>query len=192
MLTRRRILAASVGVLAVVGVPRRSHAEQAPELQENLQEKLQESLQVGLEESELIYVTPIRSNGALSRCQAEVWFVHHESALYVVTAADAWRARAISGGLTGARIWVGDVGAWGDSKGAYRQLPQIDAVASQITDGQAQTEVLAAMGDKYSLEWLVWGRRFRNGLADGSRVMLRYGRPQLGRLQSGLSVPAIS
>jgi hypothetical protein len=45
-----------------------------------------------------------------------------------------------------------------------------------VKDADSQTSVLDAMGDKYPLEWVIWGPRFRNGLADGSRVMLRYQR----------------
>lgn len=162
MLTRRRVLAAGVGSVAVAGFATSAGASDRP------------GLQAGLEESDLIYLTPIRSDGKDSRCQAEVWFVHHDSDLYVVTAENAWRARAIDQGLTRTRIWVGDVGQWGDSDGRYRELPRIEAVASRIQDAEAQKAVLDAMGGKYRLEWFVWGPRFRNGLADGSRVMLRY------------------
>jgi len=162
MLTRRRILAAGAGVFAAAGFAWRATAEDAGSLQKNLLE------------SELIYLTPIRTDGNDSRCQAEVWFVHHESDLYVVTAAEAWRAQAIDRGLARTRIWVGDVGQWGDSDGRYRELPQIEAVASRVEDAESQNAVLDAMGGKYRVEWFVWGPRFRNGLADGSRVMLKY------------------
>ena len=47
------------------------------------------------EASPLIYLTPIQSSGAESRCQAEIWFASVEGAMYVVTAAEAWRAEAV-------------------------------------------------------------------------------------------------
>lgn len=162
MLTRRRVLAASAGVLAAGVFSGRVYSAESTRLQ------------TAMNESELIYVAPIRSDGRASRCQAEVWFVHHASNLYVVTANDAWRAQAVGKGLTRTHIWVGDVGAWNDSNGAYRELPQIQAVSSQVSDADSQSPVLDAMGNKYMLEWVVWGPRFRKGLADGSRVMLRY------------------
>ena len=162
MLTRRRVITASAGAFAAAGLMRPGYAADAP------------LLQSAMDESDLIYLTPIRTDGDESSCQAEVWFVHHDSDLYVVTANDAWRAQAIGKGLTRTRIWVGDVGAWGDSDRAYRALPQIEAVASAVQDAESQNEVLDAMGGKYRVEWFVWGPRFRNGLADGSRVMLRY------------------
>lgn len=77
-------------------------------------------------------------------------------------------------GLDRARLWVGDVGVWTDSDGAYRRLPSTMASASMITDPAEHERLLEVFGDKYSLEWIIWGRRFRNGLEDGSRVMIRY------------------
>ena len=126
------------------------------------------------EASPLIYLTPIQSSGAESRCQAEIWFASLEGAMYVVTAAEAWRAEAVRQGLSSARIWVGDVGPWRDSDGQYKALPTIEASASLEADAAVRSRVLAVMGDKYSDEWGTWGPRFRNGLADGSRVMLKY------------------
>jgi hypothetical protein len=124
--------------------------------------------------SPLIYVTPIRSNGSESRCQAEVWFAAVGGSMYVVTAADAWRSQAVRRGLTSARVWIGDVGEWHDSDGKYRELPSVEARASVEADATVQARVLAAMGEKYTREWGSWGPRFRNGLSDGSRVMLKY------------------
>lgn len=71
-------------------------------------------------------------------------------------------------------IWVGDVGVWSDSDGAYRELPGATASVSLVEDPAEHKRLLEKFGDKYSLEWVLWGPRFRNGLADGSRVMLRY------------------
>ena len=123
--------------------------------------------------SALIYITPLRSNGAESRCQAEVWFVRDGGALYVVTAADAWRAEAVGRGLATARIWVGDVGVW-DDDARYKQLPVVMGTASYETESAAHAMLLDKFGEKYAREWGTWGPRFEKGLADGSRVMLKY------------------
>lgn len=133
-----------------------------------------DGLQAALAESDLIYVTPLHRDGRESTCQAEVWFVADGTDAYVVTESGAWRERAVRQGLTGARLWVGDVGVWKDSNGAYRELPRLEAEAVQIDDPAEHARVLQIFGGKYSLEWLIWGPRFRRGLADGSRVMLRY------------------
>lgn len=128
----------------------------------------------GLVESNLVYLTPLRSDGSESACQAELWFVADGAGVYVVTAHDAWRARAVTRGLTQARVWVGDVGVWTRSNGTYRALPQMEAEAAFVTDPAEHARLLEIFGAKYSMVWLIWRSRFRNGLADGSRVMLRY------------------
>lgn len=133
-----------------------------------------EALQTAMSESPLIYLTPLQSSGAESRCQAEIWYALHEGAMYVVTATEAWRSEAIRRGLDRARIWVGDVGGWHGADGSYRNLPVVEATASVELDAARREQVLAAMGVKYADEWPTWGPRFRNALADGSRVMLKY------------------
>ncbi|MEM9622292.1 MAG: hypothetical protein AAF993_11615 [Pseudomonadota bacterium] len=125
-------------------------------------------------ESPLIYLSTIKSNGALSKCQAEVWFVQDGADQYVVTARDAWRAQAVRQGLTRTQVWVGDVGQWQSAGGAYLELPSHFATASFSTDAAEHTRLLSIFGQKYSDEWGSWGPRFRNGLASGERVMLRY------------------
>lgn len=128
----------------------------------------------GLGGTDVIYLSPIRRDGRESRCQAEVWFTHDARRIWVVTANTAWRARAIAKGPGRARIWVGDVGPWKNANGRYRALPNAYANASRVTDAKEIEQVLERFGSKYRGEWLLWGPRFRNGMADGSRVMLRY------------------
>ena len=129
--------------------------------------------------TDLVYLTPLRSDGAESRCQAEVWFVAEGTDIWVVTATDAWRARAVRSGRTRARLWIGDLGVWTRAEGKYRELPSLDAEASLVTDAALHNHVLSLFGAKYPVSWVLWGPRFRKGLADGSRVMLCY-KPSLG------------
>ncbi len=129
----------------------------------------------GLASSPLVYLTPLKSNGEESRCKAEIWFGYDGSDIFVVTPPDAWRTRAVEQGLTRTRIWVGDFGVWTRSDGAFRQAPELMATASIETAADAHARVLATMGEKYAdTGWNRWGERFRKGLADGSRVMIRY------------------
>ena len=125
-------------------------------------------------ESPLIYLSPVKSDGNLSRCQAEIWFVGDGDDFCVVTANDAWRAEAIGQGLTQAKVWVGDVGQWQSSRGKYKDLPSVMTTASVVEDPVEHARLLTTFGNKYSGEWGTWGPRFKRGLADGSRVMLRY------------------
>lgn len=132
-----------------------------------------QTLPAAADTSQLIYITPIKRDGGESRCQAEVWFLRYEDGLYVVTAADAWRARAVQAGLTRAKVWVGDVGVWSRNE-EYRELPAVMAQATLVADATTHAAVLAKFGGKYTDEWDSWGPRFKDGLADGSRVLIRY------------------
>ena len=128
-----------------------------------------------LETSQLVYITPIKSNGEESRCKAEIWFSHHEGDVFVVTPPETWRAKAVGKGLTKARLWVGEFGVWTQSDGAFRKAPEFMATASIESDAEKHALVLAAMGEKYAATgWGRWGQAFKDGLVDGSRVMIRY------------------
>ena len=168
MITRRTLLA--TGAAAVVWAPLARGGD---------------TLRAAMAESPLIYLTPLQTGGAESSCQAEIWFALHEGAMYVVTKTDAWRTEAIRRGLNRTRIWVGDVGNWRRANGQYKNLPVVEATASVEMDAAHREGVLASMGDKYADEWPTWGPRFRNSLADGSRVMLKYQPDLAGILHEG-------
>ena len=134
-----------------------------------------DSTKEALTNSRLIYLTPIKSDGNESECKGEIWFSYDgDSHVYVVTQYDAWRANAIRQGLTSARIWVGEFGIWTRAGDSYRSAPELLLEGAIEDDTSAQDTVLETMGKKYSDEWGVWGPRFREGLRDDSRVMLRY------------------
>ena len=131
--------------------------------------------ETGLATSGLIYVTPLKSDGAESRCKAEIWFAYHDGACFVVTPPDAWRARAVAQGLNRARLWVGEFGIWTRADDAFRQAPELMATASLETDAGVHAAVLDIMGGKYAEDgWRRYGPQFRAGLQDGARVMIRY------------------
>lgn len=127
-----------------------------------------------LDRSALIYLTPVVSGGAESACKAEVWFVHHEGAIYVVTQADAWRAEALRRGFNRARIWIGEFGPWKSAGNRYRSAPYLEITGGVESDSAVHGAMLPLFGKKYASEWGTWGPRFRDGLASGKRVMLRY------------------
>lgn len=134
-----------------------------------------DSTKESLSNSRLIYLTPIRSDGSESKCKGEIWFSFDgDSHVHVVTQYDAWRANAIRQGLTSARIWVGEFGIWTRAGDSYRSAPELMLEGAIEDNASAQDTVLSTMGKKYSDEWGVWGPRFREGLRDDSRVMLRY------------------
>lgn len=160
MLKRRSLLKMGFGLTALFALPVRAATPA--------------SVEEGIRTSKLIYLSPYQSNGALSRCQAEIWFVEHDGDMYVCTDTVSWRARAPRRGLDRTRVWVGDVGVWTRSNGEYRDLPALDASASVVEDPALIETLLDKFGDKYPMGWIIWRGRFRSGLDDGTRTMLRY------------------
>ena len=127
-----------------------------------------------LDKSQLIYLTPLLTNGQESTCKAEIWFVHHNAEIFVVTQADAWRAEAVRRGLSRASIWIGEFGPWKKANDKYRSAPHLTIEGQLEVDAKVHAAVLDSYAKKYAAEWSSWGPRFNKGLADGSRVMLRY------------------
>lgn len=125
-----------------------------------------------LQSSDLIYLTPIKTNGKESRCQSEIWYVWDGLDIYVCTKSKSWRATASRLGLEHTRIWVGDLGVW--TKADYKKLPRISAVSSIISDTKAHDKALEMFGDKYPVGWLRWGSVFKKELANGERSLIRY------------------
>lgn len=137
-------------------------------------EQLRPEVSKALANSNLVYLTPMRSDGSLSRCQAELWFVQDGGDIVVVSRAQSWRVQAVRKGLTSARLWLGDLGVWTRTDGAYLKLPSIQAEASIVSDPLVHAALLRSYGKKYRLGWTFWKKRFREGLQAGTRVMLRY------------------
>jgi hypothetical protein len=131
-----------------------------------------------LASSELVYVSPLRSDGSESTCHGEVWFAWLDGSVLVLTASDRWKARALDRGLDRARIWVGDYGRWKKLLGrneAFRQAPSFEARAEAVKGAPELVErVLEVYDRKYPEEIGRWRERMRQGYADGSRVLIRY------------------
>jgi hypothetical protein len=164
-LTRRTFLVATAAGVAGVLLPRRTWGDGGA---------VSEAARAALGASPLVYVSPLRKDGAESTCHGEVWFVPDGADVLVVTAADRWKARAIGAGLDRARLWVGDFGVWTRASGRWKSGPTFLASAAFEKDAAARERALGAFGRKYPDEWDKWGPRFRDGLADGSRVLIRY------------------
>jgi hypothetical protein len=127
-----------------------------------------------LDKSNLIYLSPVVTGGKESVCHGEVWFIHHNHEIFVVTQSNAWRAEATRRGFKRAKIWIGEFGAWKSAKNHYLSAPYLEIEGQLESDSNVHAEVLSVFGEKYSDEWGSWGPRFSKGLADGSRVLLRY------------------
>ena len=161
-LSRRSFLHSSVVLSAGLVLPVRAFADSHAGLKD------------AVAKSPLVYISPLKSDGSESQCHGEVWFVADGDDLLVVTNPERWRAACLSKGLDRARIWVGDFGAWKQSKGAFRSAPSYVARSSLDADPAAHARALETFGSKYPDEWDKWGPRFAEGLASGKRVLIRY------------------
>jgi len=167
-MSRRNFLASAAALSGALLLPARIAWSDKHEFE------LPPAARQALAKSRLVYLSPLRKNGLESTCHAEVWFAARGDDFYVVTSATAWRNEAIGKGLDRARVWLGDYGVW-KGNDLFKSAPSYVAKSSVVAGGDAAIELsLEAFGEKYASEWGKWGPRFRNGLQDGSRVMLRY------------------
>lgn len=164
--TRREFLVALGAVGAgFVDLPKAAWAEKP---------KLARETRSALHASRLVYVSPLMRDGSESHCHAEMWFVAEGEGLLAITSCAGWRARALRRGLTRARIWIGEYGTWIDSGGKFRGGPTFDAFGRADANVTSHERALAAFATKYGADWKHWGPRYKAGLEDGSRVLIRY------------------
>ena len=156
MLKRREVLKYSLMGAGLLALPKGFSAELKSELQS----------------SDLVYITPIQTNGKESSCQSEIWYVWDGLDIYVCTKTKSWRATAPTLGLEHSTIWIGDLGVW--TKADYKSLPRISAVSSINNDPLTRHRVLEMFGKKYPVGWLRWGPTFKEELASGERSLVRY------------------
>jgi hypothetical protein len=170
-LTRRALLGTALaGAGALLLAPRGLAAEtgKAP--------ALAPELLTALEKSPFVYVSPLKKDGAESSCHGEVWFAWDQGSVVLATSKRSWKARALAHGLERARIWVGDFGTIHLNQVAtLRNAPRFEARARIDSDPGAFPRVAPVYARKYPDEWASkWKARFEQGMADGSRVLIRY------------------
>ncbi|MAE93829.1 MAG: hypothetical protein CL910_04150 [Deltaproteobacteria bacterium] len=163
-LTRRDFLTASAGLVAGLPLASALRADEAG--------PVTAAHRSALSKSPLVYVSPLKSDGSESSCHAEVWFVADGDDALVVTSVESWKSASLKKGLNRVRLWIGDHGVWTTSDGAFRSSPTV--LAGARFDPGAAEATLAKFGEKYPEAWDKWGPRFKDGLADGSRVLIRY------------------
>jgi hypothetical protein len=115
-----------------------------------------------LEGAKYIYIASTRKDGSLGK-PAEIWFRKHDGAVYVGTSPESWRARRIGWGRPQAKIWIGS-----------REGPSFEARGTIVREPDQVTPFCDAIAKKYPDSWPKYEKRFREGLKDGQRVMIRY------------------
>jgi hypothetical protein len=130
-----------------------------------------------LERSGFVYVSPLKSDGAESRCHGEVWYGWLDGRVVLITSSTSWKARALARGLARTRIWVGDHGRVGRVLGsgdAYRKAPTFEATATLSKDAALLDHLMATYRRKYPNEIGSWEPRMRSGFTSGERVLIAY------------------
>lgn len=123
---------------------------------------LSDEIRQALKDSKYVYIASQRKDGTFGS-KAEIWFFEHDGAVWVGTSPSSWRARRIKAGRTAAKVYVGKPDGL-----------SFDAVGSIVQDAAVQKRMFETYAKKYPGGWPQHESRFREGFADGSRVMIKY------------------
>jgi hypothetical protein len=123
---------------------------------------LSTEVKAALETSPYVYISSHRKDGSFG-APAEIWFMYHDGAVWVASPTTTWRVRRIRAGRTKARIAVGKPDG-----------PTFAAVGSIVTDPALHQAMFGTFARKYPQGWPKYEDRFRQGLVDGTRVMVKY------------------
>ena len=123
---------------------------------------LSPELQKALESSKFVYVQSTRQDGKLSKA-AEIWFMVHNGAVWVVSPVTTYRVKRIQAGKTGAKVAIGKPDG-----------PSFTAKSSLVKDAEANKALFEAFAKKYGDGWSSYEKQFKEGLADGSRTLVKY------------------
>jgi hypothetical protein len=109
-----------------------------------------------------VYIASARKDGSFG-APAEIWFMWGDGVVWVASPTTTWRVRRIRAGRPRARVAVGSQGG-----------PTFEALGTIVTEVARYDDLYHAFAAKYPDGWPKWEQRFRSGLADGSRVLIRY------------------
>jgi hypothetical protein len=123
---------------------------------------LSPDLQKALDSSKYVYIQSTRKDGKLSK-PAEIWFMPYKGAVWVASPVTTYRVKRIQAGQTKAKIAVGK------SDG-----PSFNAKGSLVKDPEANKVMFEAFAKKYASDWSSYEKQFRDGLANGSRALIKY------------------
>lgn len=115
-----------------------------------------------LETSSYVYVATQRKDGSFGS-PAEIWFMWDDGAVWMASPTTTWRVKRIKAGRPAARITVGS-----------RSGPTFTARGAIVRDPAMYDRLYATFAKKYPDRWPGYETRFRDGLRDGSRVLMRY------------------
>ena len=120
------------------------------------------AMQQLLDTSKYVYIQSERKSGNLGS-KAEIWFFHHDGAVWVGTPVSTHRVKRIQAGRTKAKVWIGS-----------KDGSSFDATGSLVTDEAVNEIMYKTFEKKYADGWSTYEDHFRKGFADGSRTLVRY------------------
>jgi hypothetical protein len=115
-----------------------------------------------LSSSKYVYISSQRKDGSFSK-PAEIWFFLHNGAVWVGTPTTSWRVKRIKAGRPAAKISVGSVDG-----------PSFQATGAVANDAKIAELMFESFAKKYPDGWPKYEQRFRDGMKDGSRVLVKY------------------
>ena len=131
--------------------PQQAAADLSPELQQ------------ALDSSRYVYIQSERKSGELG-AKAEIWFMHHDGAVWVASQDSTYRARRLKAGRTKAKVWIGS-----------KDGPSFEANGSIVEDAAVDEMLFARFAEQYADGWPKFEASFRKGLAEGgSYVLIKY------------------
>jgi hypothetical protein len=149
MRLQRWVLVLAVTLMGLSAVPARSAS-------------LTAELQKALDSSKYVYIQSSRKDGTLSK-PAEIWFMPYNGAVWVASPVTTYRVKRLQAGQSKAKIWIGKVDG-----------PAFNAKGSIVTDPEVNKVMFETYAKKYSSEWPSYEKKFRDDLANGSRVLIKY------------------
>ncbi|HJY80967.1 MAG TPA: hypothetical protein VKK81_07795 [Candidatus Binatia bacterium] len=123
---------------------------------------LSPELQKALDSSKYVYIQSTRKDGKLSK-PAEIWFMPYNGAVWVASPPTTYRVKRIQAGQTKAKIAIGKTDG-----------PSFNAKGSIVKDPEVNKVLFEVFAKKYGSGWSSLEEKFRDGLADGSRVLVKY------------------
>ena len=112
--------------------------------------------------SKYVYIASQRKHGDFGK-PAEIWFMYHDGAVWVGTPPTSWRVKRIKRHRPNAKIAVGKPDG-----------PSFEAVGSIVKDSKVADRMFETYAKKYPDRWPGYAERFRTGMKDGSRVLVKY------------------
>ena len=123
---------------------------------------LDKDVEKALASSTYVYISTERKDHALGK-PAEIWFLYYQGAVWVASPPNTWRVKRIKAGRTKAKIAVGNPDG-----------PSFRATGSLSKDASVHEVMFKTFAEKYKDRWKGYEQRFRDGLKDGSRVLIKY------------------